>query len=151
VKYVVALGSNLGDRESILHSAIESIRSFSDIKAVSSFYDTAPVGGPDQPNYLNAVLITFAELSPEVFLSKLQDIENSAGRTREVRWGARTLDLDVITAGGVIQESEFLTLPHPRAHERTFVLAPWLEIEPEAELPGLGSAQSLFAGLSSQE
>jgi len=139
VKFVVSLGSNLGNRHDILQRAIESIRLISTIEAVSSFYETAPVGGPEQPDYINAVLIASANFSPEEFLQKLNEIENEAGRVREVRWGARTLDLDLITADDVEQESEFLTLPHPRAHERAFVLQPWLEIDPAAYIPGKGA------------
>ena len=139
MKFVVSLGSNLGNRHDILQRAVESIRLISTIEAVSSFYETAPVGGPEQPDYINAVLIASANFPPEEFLQKLNEIENEAGRVREVRWGARTLDLDLITADDVEQESEFLTLPHPRAHERAFVLQPWLEIDPAAYIPGKGA------------
>jgi 2-amino-4-hydroxy-6-hydroxymethyldihydropteridine diphosphokinase len=147
MKYVVALGSNLGDRSQILESALEEIGNFSEIIKVSSFYETAPVGGPDQPDYMNAIVIIDSQLSPEDLLLSLQSIENKAGRTREVRWGARTLDLDLISAGDLKVESEFLTLPHPRAHERGFVLQPWLEIDADAEIVGKGRISELLAAI----
>ena len=147
MKYVVALGSNLGDRSQILESALEEIGNVSEIIKVSSFYETAPVGGPDQPDYMNAIVIIDSQLSPEDLLLALQSIENKAGRTREVRWGARTLDLDLISAGDLKVESEFLTLPHPRAHERGFVLQPWLEIDADAEIVGKGRISELLAAI----
>jgi len=159
MKYVVALGSNLGDRLENLKGALRSIALIADLEATSSFYETDPVGGPEQPDYLNAVAILHCNLSPEDLLLQLQQIENEAGRTREVRWGARTLDLDLINASTssstsyrpVIIETELLVLPHPRAHERAFVLQPWLEIEPEAQIIGKGSVKELFAALDAKE
>jgi len=143
MKVVIALGSNLGDRKSILDEAVLSLKQVITVKAVSTYIETDPVGGPDQPRYLNAVLVGESDLAPEELLRKMQAIENSAGRVRIERWGARTLDLDLIAAGDIVQESEFLTLPHPRAHERRFVLDPWLEIDPEATLPGFGEVRLL--------
>jgi len=151
MKYVIALGSNLGDRQSILIHAIDSIKLIAEVIAVSSFYETNPVGGPDQPNYLNGVVIVNSEKLPEELLKLLQEIENSAGRTREIKWGARTLDLDLISAGEIQMETEFLTLPHPRAHERAFVLQPWIEIEPDGAIVGKGQINDLLAALGSQE
>jgi 2-amino-4-hydroxy-6-hydroxymethyldihydropteridine diphosphokinase len=159
MKYVVALGSNLGDRLENLKGALRSIALIAEVEATSSFYETDPVGGPEQPDYLNAVAILHCNLSPEDLLLQLQQIENEAGRTREVRWGARTLDLDLINASTssstsympVIIETELLVLPHPRAHERAFVLQPWLEIEPEAQIIGKGSVKELFAALDAKE
>lgn len=151
MKFVVALGSNLGNRLAKLESAIGSIGAFADVQYVSSFIETDPVGGPEQPDYMNGVLIAESDLTPEEFLEKLHEIENAAGRTREVRWGARTLDLDIIVAGEIIQDDPHLTLPHPRAHERAFVLQPWLEIEPGAVIPGRGSIEALLAALPARE
>ena len=151
MKYVVGLGSNLGNRLAKLESAISSIGAFADVQFVSSFIETDPIGGPEQPDYMNGVLIAESDLSPEDFLEKLHNIENEAGRTREVRWGARTLDLDIIVAGEIIQDDSQITLPHPRAHERAFVLQPWLEIEPGAVIPGKGSVEALLAALAAQE
>ncbi len=147
MQYVIALGSNLGDRHENLSAALIEISKIAELLSVSKFYETAPVGGPDQPDYLNAVAIVAGEMTPTDLLLKLQKIENSAGRTREVRWGARTLDLDIIIAEDVQLESEFLTLPHPRAHERAFVLAPWAEIDPAAHIIGKGPISSLLSSL----
>jgi 2-amino-4-hydroxy-6-hydroxymethyldihydropteridine diphosphokinase len=144
---VIALGSNLGDRREILESAIEALREYVDIKAISSLIETDPVGGVEQPDYLNGVLIGETTLSPEDLMQRLLEIEAGAGRERTVRWGARTLDLDLIAYGDIEQESEFLTLPHPRAHERAFVLAPWFEIDPDATLPGKGLIRDLLSSL----
>ncbi|MEN9325315.1 MAG: hypothetical protein RL414_1069 [Actinomycetota bacterium] len=151
MKVVIALGSNLGDRRENLNTAITALQPFVHHMAVSSFHETDPVGGPEQPDYLNAVLVGETHLNPEELLQVMQEIENQAGRTREIRWGARTLDLDLIVAGDVIQEDPFLTLPHPRAHERGFVLQPWVEIEPDASIPGKGKLSDLLALFGEQE
>ena len=143
MKVVIALGSNLGDRHVTLDAAVEALRAIITVKAVSTYIESAPVGGPEQPDYLNAVLLGESDLAPEVLLEQMQLIESKAGRERLERWGARTLDLDLIIAGEIIQESEFLTLPHPRAHERRFVLDPWLELDPAATLPGFGEVRLL--------
>lgn len=143
MKVVIALGSNLGDREATLIDAINQLAAIITVVKVSTFHETAPVGGPEQPDYLNAVLIGESELEPTVLLRKMQEIELAAGRQRIERWGARTLDLDLIAADDLVIESEFLTLPHPHAHERRFVLDPWLEIDSEAYLPGFGEVRLL--------
>ena len=110
------------------------------IALVSPIVETDPVGGPDQPAYLNAVVTGTTHLAPSSLLAGLHDIERAHGRTREVRWGPRTLDLDLIQYGDPVfdtdvrMDSPTLTLPHPRAHERPFVLVPWLQAEPEAAL-----------------
>lgn len=143
MKVVIALGSNLGDREATLNDAINQLAAIITVVKVSTFHETAPVGGPEQPDYLNAVLIGESELEPAELLRKMQEIELAAGRQRIERWGARTLDLDLIAADDLVIESEFLTLPHPRAHERRFVLDPWLEIDSEAYLPGFGEVRLL--------
>lgn len=138
MKVVIALGSNLGDREQILHAAIDELKKVITVLRVSHFLETEPVGGPEQPDYLNAVLIGESELEPVDLLAKMQEIELAAGRERIEHWGPRTLDLDLITADEIIMNTNVLTLPHPRAHERRFVLDPWLEIDPRAYLPGIG-------------
>ena len=143
MKVVIALGSNLGDRAATLDAAIDSLRKIIEVKSVSTFIETDPVGGPEQPDYLNAVLIGESELEPIQLLFAMQEIELLAGRERVERWGARTLDLDLIVAGDLQMDTELLTLPHPRAHERRFVLDPWLEIEPGAILPGKGEVRLL--------
>jgi 2-amino-4-hydroxy-6-hydroxymethyldihydropteridine diphosphokinase len=148
MKAVVALGSNLGDSQATLDLAIEEIMNFCELKKVSSFVETDPVGGPKQPNYLNAVLIAESELSADEFLKNLQIIELKLGRTREVHWGPRTVDLDLIIYGQTMMNSKDLTLPHPLAHERKFVLEPWLEIDPDGEIPGKGFIKEILASLN---
>lgn len=147
MKAVIALGSNIGDTNSHLHHAIDVLGQNMEIKAVSSFYKTAPVGGPAQEDYLNAVLIAESEMDPLDLIVLMQEIEVLAGRTREVLWGPRTLDLDLISYGDLVVQEPHLELPHPRAHERSFVLQPWLEIDPEAQLIGHGSIRELLAEL----
>ena len=151
MKVVIALGSNLGDRAENISKAASEINKIIEVTHLSTIYETDPVGGPEQPDYLNAVLIGESELDPADLLTKTLEIESALGRTREVRWGARTLDIDLIVAGDVVSNSEFLILPHPRAHERAFVLEPWLEIEPDAVLPGRGSVAALLSQLSIEE
>lgn len=139
---VIALGSNLGDRGQTLAAAVDELRSKAGITvtAVSPIVETDPVGGPDQPPYLNAVVIGRSDLPPRHLLDTLHSIEASHGRTREIRWGARTLDLDLIAYGApgsrheVISDDPQLTLPHPRAGERAFVLAPWEAADARARL-----------------
>jgi 2-amino-4-hydroxy-6-hydroxymethyldihydropteridine diphosphokinase len=147
MKVVIALGSNVGDTNSHLHHAIEELGKVIAITKVSSFYKTAPVGGPVQDDFLNAVLIAESELDPLDILVAMQEIETLAGRSREVHWGPRTLDLDLITYGEAIITEPHLELPHPRAHERAFVLEPWLEIDPEGELAGKGKIKDLLKAI----
>jgi 2-amino-4-hydroxy-6-hydroxymethyldihydropteridine diphosphokinase len=134
----VALGTNIGDRLGILRSALAALRSLGTVEAVSSVYETAPVGGPEQGAYLNAVVVIDTGLVPLDLLGHLQRIEADHGRTREVRWGPRTLDLDVVTMEGSEVDLPTLQVPHPRAGERRFVLEPLAEIWPSAQV-GRGS------------
>lgn len=124
---VIALGSNLGDSKQLLDDAVGGFRAASDIRvtAVSPRAKTAPVGGPDQPDFLNQVLIVETTLSPYALLEFAHELEQAAARVRDVRWGPRTLDVDLIDYEHVASEHPVLTLPHPRAHERAFVLLPW--------------------------
>ena len=137
---VIALGSNLGESAEMLHDAAVALFGLIDIDAVSPLVETDPVGGPDQPAYLNAVVTGTTSLAPRALLRFLHDIERAHGRTRDVRWGPRTLDLDLIQYGDpafntdVQMDDPALTLPHPRAHERAFVLVPWAEADPEGTL-----------------
>jgi len=147
MKVVIALGSNIGDTNSHLHHAIEELAKHIEVTAVSSFYKTAPVGGPAQDDYLNAVLIGESEMDPLDLLVEMQEIEAMAGRTREIQWGPRTLDLDLISFGDHEINEPHLEIPHPRAHERAFVLEPWFEIDPEAELIGHGLIGDLLQEL----
>ncbi len=135
---VLSLGSNLGDREAHLSAALEVLAPL----AVSSVWETAPVGGPDQGPYLN--LVVLCDLDAATAWERAQQAEQSAGRTREVRWGPRTLDVDVIQARAPVPPG--LLVPHPRAHERAFVLVPWLEVDPNARLPQ-GPVRALLTDL----
>ena len=117
------------------------------MQAISSFYRTAPVGGPEQPDYLNAVLIAESEIPALDLLALLHGIEKSLGRERLVHWGPRTIDLDLIQYGSILSYADELTLPHPRAHERRFVLEPWLEVDEDAFLLTHGKVSDLLAQL----
>ena len=140
---VLAVGSNLGDRLAALRLAVRLLQPH----AVSGVWETSPVGGPQQDDYLNAVLL--CPLDATAAWERAQAAEQAAGRTRDVRWGPRTLDVDVVLATPPVPDG--LLVPHPRAAERAFVLAPWLEVDPEARLPGAGAVRDLLAGLSSQD
>jgi 2-amino-4-hydroxy-6-hydroxymethyldihydropteridine diphosphokinase len=147
-KVVIALGANLGDPVAALRGAVGALAGHGiTVTSSSSLYVTEPVGGPEQPQYVNAVVVGTTTRAPLDVLDALQDIEQVWGRTREVRWGPRTLDLDLISWDTEVLDSERLTLPHPRAAERGFVLIPWLEAEPTAHLVGHGPVQSLVAAL----
>ena len=148
MKIVIALGSNLGDREAIINSALEELAAVITISAVSSLYETEPFGVTDQPMYLNAVLIGECDRDPHELLQLMLQIEARLGRVRVKKWDARTLDLDLIVVEDYAIDSAELTLPHPLAHQRTFVLEPWLEIDPVAYLPGHGKVSDILAGLS---
>ena len=149
VPVVVALGANLGDARATLESAVRAVADLPGmrVRAVSPLVETDPVGGPDQPTYLNAVLVGDTTLDPDDLLPRLHEIEADHGRTREVRWGARTLDLDLIQVGTpasgseVRREEPALTLPHPRAHERGFVLVPWSLADPAATIRADGQVR----------
>ena len=144
MKAVIALGSNIGDSTALLDEAIEQLNQIITVTHLSTYLETKPVGGPEQPNYINAVLIAESELPPLDLLRSMLEIEAKLGRTREVRWGPRTIDLDLIVAGDVVMDTPELQLPHPRAHERAFVLEPWLEIDPDAVIPGRGLVRDLL-------
>ncbi len=144
---VLALGSNLGDRQDILQGAVDAIVGLPGMRvtAVSPVYETVPVGGPAQPDYLNAVVLADAARPARELLDRLHEIEAAFDRVRVVRWGPRTLDIDVIDFGGERSDDPELTLPHPRAHERAFVLGPWRDVDPDAALPGHGPVAELLA------
>lgn len=148
MKAVIALGANLGDPKKQVAFAIDLIREIMKVSAVSSLYETAPFEVPDsQPNYINAVLIGDSDAKPLDLMKELLEVENKLGRLRTFQNAARVIDIDIIEYGGLFMESEELTLPHPRAHERRFVLEPWLEIDPGAALPGRGPIRELLASL----
>jgi len=144
---VFALGSNLGDRRDILQGCVDAIAGIPEVQlmAVSPVYETVPVGGPPQPDYLNAVLLARTTLPSRALLDQLHQVEAAFSRLREVRWGPRTLDIDIITVDSEVCADPELTLPHPRAHERAFVLAPWHDVDPRAVLPGYGDVATLLA------
>ncbi len=147
MKAVVALGANIGSPREQMDVAIALLREATEVKTVSSYFVTKPVGGPEQPDYLNAVCILESELPALDLLAVLQGIEKSLGRERDVRWGPRTIDLDLIQYGSLLSAAAELELPHPRAHERRFVLEPWFEIEPDAILLTHGKISELLAQL----
>lgn len=144
MKAVIALGSNIGDTKANLDLALKMLREATDVKQVSSYYSTKPVGYTNQPDFLNAVCIIESELPAMALLGMLQGIEKVMGRERTIKWGPRTIDLDIIQYGDLISKAEELTLPHPRAHERKFVLEPWHEIEPDAILLTHGKISDLL-------
>lgn len=148
-RLVLALGSNLGDRLGTLQRAVDALAATPglDVMAVSPVYETVPVGGPEQPDYLNAVVVAETSQAAGDILRRAQAIEAASQRRRDVRWGPRTLDIDVIVYGDQMSDDPALTLPHPRAHERAFVLAPWRDADPGAELPGHGRVAGLLAAL----
>jgi 2-amino-4-hydroxy-6-hydroxymethyldihydropteridine diphosphokinase len=131
----LGLGANLGDRVAALQGAVDVVAPHLERAAVSSVYETLPVGGPEQPDYANAVLVGDFAGEPLELLELAHQAEAAWARTREVRWGPRTLDVDVLVVGDVVRDDPVLTLPHPRARERAFVLVPWAEADPAAVLP----------------
>lgn len=150
VDAVVALGANLGDRRATLAAAVADLDRLPLVSAVrvsdpmESVAVTVNGPDPDAPAYLNAVAIVTTRLAPTVLLSYLHAIEDRHGRVRRERWGDRTLDLDLIAYGDLVCDTPTLTLPHPRAAEREFVLAPWLSIDPDASLVGAGRVADLL-------
>ena len=147
MKAVIALGANIGNPREQMDLAVALLKESLEVSAVSSYFTTAPVGGPEQPDYLNAVCILESELPATDLLAVLQGIEKSLGRQRTVQWGPRTIDLDLIQYGSLLSAADELELPHPRAHERRFVLEPWFEIEPDAILLTHGKISELLAQL----
>jgi 2-amino-4-hydroxy-6-hydroxymethyldihydropteridine diphosphokinase len=147
---VLSLGSNLGDRFAHLRSVVDDLREV--LVAVSPVYETEPWGGVEQADFLNAILIADDPALDEWgWLRRGQSLENAAGRVREVRWGPRTLDVDVVSVDGpdgpVFSAAPELLLPHPGTADRATVLVPWLDVEPDAMLPGRGSVRALLGAL----
>lgn len=143
MKMVISIGSNLDDPISQVRSAQVWLSQTFQVRAHSSLFRTKPVGGPNQDDFINAVTIIETELEPIEILRALQDRELQSGRVRDVRWGPRTLDLDLINVDGVTSDDPQLTLPHPRARERAFVLIPWAEIDSDAILEGVGKVTEI--------
>ena len=146
---ILALGANLGDRLSALQGAIDLLATTHGIEvvAVSGVYETDPVGGPDQGDFLNAVIAIETDLDPHGLLEACHAAERAYDRRRDVRWGPRTLDVDIVSFGDVVSTDPQLMLPHPRAAQRAFVCVPWLDVSPEAEIPGAGKVAVLAAAL----
>ena len=150
-RIVLSLGSNLGDRLEQLQGAVDALADTPELTVVgvSPVYETDPVGGPDQPDYLNAVLVADGPHSPRTLLERALAVENAFDRVRDVRWGSRTLDVDVIAVGDLVVDEPDLQVPHPRAAERAFVLVPWLDVDAAAELAGNGPVAALLEHLDS--
>jgi 2-amino-4-hydroxy-6-hydroxymethyldihydropteridine diphosphokinase len=151
VPAILSLGSNLGDRAGTLTAAVDEIGALDGVEliTVSETVETVALkpDGADAtaPAYLNLVAAIETTLAPELLLAEVNRIEHEHGRTRDVRWGDRTLDIDIVTMGGLELATQQLTLPHPQAGNRSFVLVPWLEIDASAELPGVGRIDRLPA------
>lgn len=145
---VVSLGANLGNRLETLQGAVDALEDTPGIrvKAVSPVYETEPWGVEpgSQPSYFNAVVVLRTTLPPSSLLERAQAVEEAFHRVRDERWGPRTLDVDIVAYADLRSDDPRLTLPHPRAHERAFVLAPWLDADPAAELPGHGPVAELL-------
>lgn len=142
-RFALGLGSNQGDRLGHLRTALQQLQSEMDVIAVSSLYETEPIGGPEQGPFLNAVAVVDTDLSPQDLLALLQRFESEAGRQRVKRWGPRTLDLDILVSDGLALSTDDLVIPHPRATEREFVLRPLSEVWPDAPVDGLTAREAL--------
>jgi 2-amino-4-hydroxy-6-hydroxymethyldihydropteridine diphosphokinase len=147
---VIALGSNLGDREAFIRAGLSGLAGLGQLRAVSSLYETPPVG-PPQPDYLNAVALLETAIAPIPLMQSLLRIETRLGRERIQRWGPRCIDLDLVAMDDLVVDTPGLTLPHPQAHLRAFVLAPLDEIAPAFVLVGHGRASALLEALPAAE
>jgi 2-amino-4-hydroxy-6-hydroxymethyldihydropteridine diphosphokinase len=144
---VLSIGANLGDAETIVHQTINQLSEILKESKASRIYQTSPVGVEDQPDFFNAVIVGEWGGTADELLKRTSKLEEAAGRERELRWGARTLDVDIIAFGDQVSHDPKLTLPHPRAHERLFVLIPWIELQPEAQLIGQGDVSAIINAL----
>jgi len=148
---VVGLGANLGDRRATLAWAARECGRLGDLSAISSLYETLPVDGPEQPDFLNAAVRLLTNLAPNALLARLLEIERLAGRERSTRWGPRTLDLDILWMGQLDITAPGLVIPHPRLACRPFALVPLLEVAPRAAHPRTGALYSdALAGLDAR-
>ena len=151
VRAAIGLGSNLGDRARHIADAVAAIAETGSLVRVSSLYETAPMGGPKQGPYLNAVVVIDTEFSAQELLERCLAVERDQGRERRERWGPRTLDLDILLYGDQAIDEECLKVPHPRVAERRFVLEPLLEVWPDATLPDGTALAGFAAGVSDQK
>jgi 2-amino-4-hydroxy-6-hydroxymethyldihydropteridine diphosphokinase len=149
---VLSLGSNLGNRLETLQGAVDALEDTPGlrVKAVSPVYETEPWGVEpgSQPTYFNAVVVLKTTLPPSSLLERAHAIEEAFHRVRDERWGPRTIDVDIVAYADVVSGDPVLTLPHPHAHERAFVLAPWHDVEPEAQLPDRGPVAHLLTAVT---
>lgn len=154
-KAVLAFGSNLGDRDATIRAGLDALAAHGiRISAMSTLVESVAVkpGGEDEaaPRYLNGVALVSTVLAPHDLLRAIHAVEAELGRVRVERWGDRTLDIDIVAYGDLILDDQDLVLPHPRAAQRAFVLSPWLELDPDAVLPGSGRVDALLAALEAQ-
>lgn len=153
---ILALGGNLGDRKATIKAAIKDIKALEGVEVISKspLYESfaATEDGPDEtaPRYLNGVIEVETTLKPGDLLTAVRKIETAHGRVRLERWGSRTLDIDIITYGTLIKDGKRLTIPHPRAYQRAFVVVPWAAMDPNARLLGHGSVAALAEELKTQ-
>ena len=147
MRAVISLGANIGDPKAQMDLAVAMLREAMEVISVSDYLSTKPVSDIEQPDYLNAICIAESDLPALDLLAVLNGIEKTLGRERFEKWGPRTIDLDLIQYGSLLSSAEELTLPHPRAHERRFVLEPWISIDPEAILLTHGKVSELLAQL----
>lgn len=145
----LSIGANLGDRLAALQYAVDTLAEAGTVVGVSDVYETDPVGGPEQPDYYNAVVVLQTTAEPREVLAAAHRAEQGKGRTREIRWGARTLDVDVLAYDRVTSADPDLTLPHPRATQRAFVMVPWAQIDPNFRLPDGRTVAQVAADLPS--
>ncbi|MFJ5899916.1 2-amino-4-hydroxy-6-hydroxymethyldihydropteridine diphosphokinase [Streptomyces sp. NPDC093064] len=149
---VISIGSNLGNRLETLQGAVDALEDTPGVrvKAVSPVYETEPWGVEpgSQPSYLNAVVVLKTTLPPSSLLERAHAVEEAFSRVRDERWGPRTIDVDIVAYAETVSDDPLLTLPHPRAHERAFVLAPWYDVDPDAQLPGRGAVANLLTALT---
>lgn len=146
---VLSIGANLGDAETMVHQTINQLSEILKESKASRIYQTSPVGVEDQPEFFNAVVVGEWGGTADELLERTSKLEEAAGRERILRWGARTLDIDIITFGDQVSHDPKLTLPHPRARERLFVLIPWIELQPDAQLIGQGDVSAIIEALQS--
>ena len=148
MKAVIALGANIGNPKEQMDLAVAMLREATDFQSVSEYFSTKPVSDIAQPDYLNAVCIVESELPATDLLALLHGIEKALGRERIEKWGPRTIDLDLIQYGSMLSAADELQLPHPRAHERRFVIEPWHSIEPDAILLTHGKISEILEQLT---
>ncbi len=147
---VLSIGSNLGDRLAHLRGAVDAVRPW--LVAVSPVYETAPWGPVPQQDFLNAIVLTHdPAATPRTWLERAHAAEQAAHRVRDVHWGPRTLDVDIVAVDDITSDDPELTLPHPRAAERAFVLVPWLALDPQARLAGRPVAELVAAADAADE